>query len=235
VGEILEEPFKIHRTADGPERKRRVAELLGKVGLQAESAGRYPFEFSGGQRQRIGIARAIALEPKVIVCDEPVSALDVSVQSQILNLLMDLQREMGLAYVFIAHDLSVVKHISDRIAIMYLGQIVETGGADAIYERPNHPYTRALISAIPVADPRHEAAKAVLTGEVPSPIDPPSGCLFSTRCPFAEDRCRTERPVLRSAPGDEVAERAIACHFDVFGAGTRVRPGETAEHVETPV
>jgi peptide/nickel transport system ATP-binding protein len=218
VGEILEEPFKIHKIGDAESRKRRVAELLEKVGLQSGASERYPFEFSGGQRQRIGIARAIALEPKLVVCDEPVSALDVSVQSQILNLLLELQREMGLAYLFIAHDLSVVKHISDRIAIMYLGRIVESGDAEGLYSDPRHPYTRALISAIPVADPRHERDRLVLTGDVPSPIHPPAGCAFHTRCPFVQDVCRSERPDLRPITKAE-GTRRVACHFDLFEAG----------------
>jgi peptide/nickel transport system ATP-binding protein len=216
VAETLEEPLSIHRIGDAAERKRRVAELLEKVGLDPGAANRYPFEFSGGQRQRIGIARAIALEPRLIICDEPVSALDVSVQSQILNLLMTLQREMGLSYLFIAHDLAVVKHISDRIAIMYLGKIVEIGDAEEIYRDAKHPYTRALISAIPVPDPRHTRDHIVLSGDVPSPIDPPAGCLFSTRCPYAQDVCRAERPTLRNVAGPGERERLVACHFDLF-------------------
>jgi oligopeptide/dipeptide ABC transporter ATP-binding protein len=181
VGEIIEEPFIIHGIGTRQERKNKVAELLERVGLQADAGGRYPFEFSGGQRQRIGIARALALNPKLIVCDEPVSALDVSVQSQIMNLLMDLQKELGLSYLFIAHDLAVVKHISDRIAIMYLGKIVEVGPAEEIFHNPLHAYTKALISAIPQPDPRLRPDRIILKGDVPSPINPPKGCAFARR------------------------------------------------------
>ena len=212
VGDIIAEPLVIHRLGDAAWRHRRVHELLAKVGLPANAAERYPFEFSGGQRQRIGIARAIALEPKLIVCDEPVSALDVSIQSQVLNLLLELQREMGLSYLFIAHNLAVVKHVSDRIAIMYLGRIVEFASADVIYRNPRHPYTRALISAIPQPDPLHRQQRIVLQGDVPSPIHPPSGCTFHTRCPHATDRCRREAPVLRNA-GDTGHE--VSCHYDL--------------------
>ncbi|MBE2214069.1 MAG: dipeptide ABC transporter ATP-binding protein [Opitutaceae bacterium] len=211
VGQILEEPFVIHRQGDREERKKKALALLDKVGLPAASYDRFPFEFSGGQRQRIGIARALALNPKLIICDEPVSALDVSIQSQVLNLLLDLQRDLGLTYVFIAHNLAVVKHISDRIAVMYLGRIVELAGADELYRNARHPYTRALISAIPEPNPRRERERIVLTGDVPSPINPPSGCPFHTRCPHVQDRCRVEVPQLRPAgPGHEVA-----CHFDL--------------------
>jgi len=181
VGEIIEEPLIIHGIGTPEERKARVAELLDRVGLQKDAGNRYPFEFSGGQRQRIGIARALALNPKLIVCDEPVSALDVSVQSQILNLLLDLQKEFGLSYLFIAHDLAVVKHISDRIAIMYLGKIVELGTAEEIFHNPLHAYTKALISAIPQPDPRLKSDRIILKGDVPSPINPPAGCAFARR------------------------------------------------------
>ena len=216
VGSLISEAFEIHGMGDAAWRRERVARLLAQVGLPAAAAERFPFEFSGGQRQRIGIARAIALEPKLIICDEPVSALDVSIQSQILNLLLDLQEDMGLSYLFIAHDLAVVKHISDRIAIMYLGQLMETGGADEIYEDPRHPYTRALIAAIPEPDPaRRGRPKMVLEGDVPSPINPPSGCVFHTRCSHVQARCRTEKPVLRDLIASDGGSRQVACHFDL--------------------
>jgi oligopeptide/dipeptide ABC transporter ATP-binding protein len=216
VGSLIGEAFEIHGIGDPDWRQAKVAELLSQVGLPAAAADRFPFEFSGGQRQRIGIARAIALEPKLIICDEPVSALDVSIQSQILNLLLDLQGEMGLSYLFIAHDLAVVKHISDRIAIMYLGHLMETGGADDVYADPKHPYTRALIAAIPEPDPsRRHRARVVLEGDVPSPINPPSGCVFHTRCPHAEVRCRAEVPELRDVIASDGAARQVACHFDL--------------------
>lgn len=213
VGDILAEPFLIHGLGDAAWRRRKVLDLLAKVGLPPGAADRYPFEFSGGQRQRIGIARAIALEPRLIVCDEPVSALDVSIQSQVLNLLLDLQREMGLSYLFIAHNLAVVKHVSDRIAIMYLGRIVEFAEADDIYRDARHPYTRALISAIPEPDPQRVRERIVLSGDVPSPINPPSGCPFHTRCPHATERCRSEAPSLRDAPGG--SGHQVACHYDL--------------------
>ena len=181
VGTIVEEPFVIHKMGTRAERRQWVADLLAKVGLPESAVGRYPFEFSGGQRQRIGIARALALKPKLLICDEPVSALDVSIQSQILNLLMDLQRELGLSYLFISHDLAVVKHISDRIAVMYLGRIVELAPAEEIYSNPLHAYTKALISAIPVPDPTFVPDRVILEGDVPSPIDPPDGCRFAPR------------------------------------------------------
>ena len=209
VGEIIEEPLLIHRMGDKAQRMARVRELLDIVGLPARSATRYPFEFSGGQRQRIGIARAIALNPKLIICDEPVSALDVSIQSQILNLLNDLQQELGLAYLFIAHDLAVVKHISDRVAIMYLGNIVEHASAEEVYSAPAHPYTRSLISAIPVPDPHRKAQRQVLTGDVPSPINPPSGCHFHPRCPEVMAHCSSNVPALIVREHDH----ACACYL----------------------
>ena len=216
VGNLIKEAFEIHDIGDEAWRTNRVSELLEQVGLPASAAQRYPFEFSGGQRQRIGIARAIALEPKLIICDEPVSALDVSIQSQILNLLLDLQRDLQLSYLFIAHDLAVVKHISDRIAIMYLGQLMEIGGADEIYAHPKHPYTRALIAAIPEPDPsRRGRAKEVLQGDVPSPIDPPSGCVFHTRCKYAKEKCTQEKPVLRDIIASDAIAHQVACHFDL--------------------
>ena len=209
VGEILEEPFLIHGIGNAQTRRQSVSKLLDTVGLPARSASRYPFEFSGGQRQRIGIARAIALKPELIICYEPVSALDVSIQSQILNLLMDLQKEFNLAYLFIAHDLAVVKHISDRVAIMYLGKIVEQASSNEIYHRPFHPYTQSLISAIPIPDPHHKTTRILLKGDVPSPISPPSGCAFHTRCPKAQPSCQHEAPILESVAPEHIA----ACHF----------------------
>src|ERR1043166_1164933 len=191
VGSIIGEPLEIHKIAKGSEKEERVASLLQKVGLRAEDMRKYPHEFSGGQRQRIGIARALALNPKLIVCDEPVSALDVSIQAQILNLLKDLQQDLGLPYLFISHNLAVVEHISHRIAVMYLGRIVELADKATIFPRPGHPYTEALLSAIPVPDPAIRDTKRVLQGDVPSPVNPPSGCHFHTRCPYAIARCKT--------------------------------------------
>lgn len=196
VGDILEEPFIIQNMGDRSFRQKRVKELLEIVGLPARSANRYPFEFSGGQRQRICVARSIALNPKLIICDEPVSALDVSIQSQILNLLNDLQKEFNLSYLFIAHDLAVVKHISDRIAIMYLGKVVESGEGQEIYHNPQHPYTKSLMSAIPVPDPHKKSQRQIITGDVPSPINPPSGCTFHPRCPVVQDNCKQDVPKL---------------------------------------
>ncbi len=213
VGQILEEPYIIHNVGSPSERRKRVRELLDVVGLPQSAADRFPHEFSGGQRQRIGIGRAIALQPKLVFCDEPVSALDVSIQSQILNLLLDLQREFGLAYVFIAHDLAVVKHVSDTIGVMYLGKMVETASARELYRRPLHPYTQALIAAIPVPQPHRAHCKRALSGEVPSPRNPPAGCRFHTRCPFAEQRCSQDEPLLRQIETPEGGRHLVACHF----------------------
>ena len=211
VGDIIGEPMHVHRIAAGRELTERVARLLERVGLSAESMARYPHEFSGGQRQRIGIARAIALQPKFIVCDEPVSSLDVSIQSQILNLLADLREELGLSYLFIAHDLAVVKHFSDDVAIMYLGKIVERGPVDAIYREPRHPYTQALLRSVPKADPAQRGNLFVLGGEVPSPADPPSGCAFHPRCPFVTSECKQRVPTLEEKSNTNAAH-VVACH-----------------------
>jgi oligopeptide transport system ATP-binding protein len=212
VGQILAEPLQVHRIVpDKGQRELRVRELLVQVGLLPQHAGRYPHQLSGGQRQRVGIARALATEPALIVCDEPVSALDVSIQAQIINLLEDLQAKLGLTYLFIAHDLSVVRHISDRVAVMYLGRVAELADRQALYEDPLHPYTRALLSAVPIPDPKIEAKRerTVLRGEVPSPLNPPSGCVFHPRCPIAVDRCSAELPPLREIrPG-----HWAACHL----------------------
>ena len=208
VGAIVGEGLAVHGLANGAERRERVLELLAQVGLREDVYDRYPHEFSGGQRQRIGIARALALGPRFIVCDEPVSALDVSIQAQIVNLLQDLQARLGLAYLFIAHDLRVVEHISHRVAIMYLGRIVEIAPRDEIYERPRHPYTRALLSAVPEPVPGKARERVRLEGDVPSPISPPSGCAFHPRCAYARDVCRRVDPKLETGARDH----AVACH-----------------------
>ncbi len=208
VSQILSEPLKLHDLMPRARHRARVEELLQLVGLEARFARRYPHEFSGGQRQRIAIARALAVEPKLIICDEPVSALDVSIRSQILNLLRDLQNRLGLAYIFVSHDLAVVKHIADRVAVMNFGRIVETAEADELFAAPRHPYSRALLSAIPVPNPRAKRGRILLEGEMPSALDPPPGCHFHVRCPYAVARCRIERPLLVSAPDGH----ATACH-----------------------
>ena len=216
VGSIIGDPFSIHGLGEGQDRKRRVQELMELVGLNPEHYNRFPAEFSGGQRQRIGVARALALRPKLIVCDEPVSALDVSIQAQIINLLDDLQDEFNLTYIFIAHDLSVVQHVSDRVAVMYLGKVAELGPVDRVYDHPRHPYTNALLSAVPVPDPdrSQERERIILVGDVPSPIAPPSGCRFHPRCPKAKQRCVTDVPELIPRLEDP-PNHAAACHFPV--------------------
>ena len=197
IGRCIEEPLIVHHMGNAMERYNRVAELMYDVGLKAEQYTRYPHEFSGGQRQRIGVARALALRPSLVVCDEPVSALDVSIQAQILNLMKELQRKYNLTYIFISHNLSVVKHVCDRIAVMYLGNMMEIADKKDLFDKPLHPYTRALLDAIPVPDPDIKSMTGTLEGDVPSPVNPPKGCVFHTRCPYATDRCRQERPQLK--------------------------------------
>jgi len=215
VGQIIGEPMEIHGTYKGAAQTKRVQDLLQLVGLNGAFANRYPHEFSGGQRQRVGIARALALEPKLIVCDEPISALDVSIQAQVVNLLEDLQSTMGLTYLFIAHDLSMVRHISDRIAVMYLGIIVELADRNELYANPRHPYTQALLSAVPYPDPfvEEKRKRIILEGDVPSPVNPPSGCRFRTRCQYAKEICAEEKPAFREISKDHF----VACHFDISG------------------
>jgi peptide/nickel transport system ATP-binding protein len=209
VGSIIGEPLEIHKIAKGSEKEERVASLLQKVGLRAEDMRKYPHEFSGGQRQRIGIARALALNPKLIVCDEPVSALDVSIQAQVINLLEDLQAEFGLSYLFIAHNLNVVEHISNRVAVMYLGQIVELASDEELYKNPQHPYTEALLSAVPIPDPTVKKKRIILEGDVPSPINPPKGCHFHTRCMYKDKICEEVEPEFKDIGGGHW----VACHF----------------------
>ena len=225
VGDILAEPLKLHDVVPAERRGARVAELLRIVGLEPRHAPRYPHEFSGGQRQRIAVARALAVEPKLIVCDEPVSALDVSIRSQVLNLLKDLQRRLGLTYIFISHDLAVVKHIADRVAVMYLGRIVESAPAERLFAAPRHPYTRALISAIPVPRPQRGRERRTLKGDVPSALAPPPGCHLHTRCPHAVEMCRTVRPDLVA----DAAGHATACH-----RWTELPPEPGREHHDAP-
>jgi oligopeptide/dipeptide ABC transporter ATP-binding protein len=222
VGDIIGEAIDLHGLASGTKRKERIQELLRLVGLKPDHINRFPHEFSGGQRQRIGIARALAVEPKFIVCDEPISALDVSIQAQVVNLLSDLQDKMGLTYLFIAHDLSMVKHISDRVAVMYLGKIAELAGSEALYATPLHPYTQALLSAIPIPDPEVERKRQriVLKGDVPSPMNPPSGCHFRTRCPYAMESCAKIEPVWQEVKPDHF----VACHLynkEIMGANVK--------------
>jgi oligopeptide transport system ATP-binding protein len=209
VGSIIGEPLEIHKISKGSEKEERVASLLQKVGLRAEDMRKYPHEFSGGQRQRIGIARALALNPKLIVCDEPVSALDVSIQAQVINLLEDLQAEFGLSYLFIAHNLNVVEHISNRVAVMYLGQIVELASDEELYKNPQHPYTEALLSAVPIPDPTVKKKRIILEGDVPSPINPPKGCHFHTRCMYKDKICEEVEPEFKDIGGGHW----VACHF----------------------
>ena len=216
VGAIIGDPFAIHDVADGKERKRLVQEMMELVGLNPEHYNRFPAEFSGGQRQRIGVARALALKPKLVICDEPVSALDVSIRAQVLNLLVDLQEQLSLTYIFISHDLSVVRHVSDRLLLMYLGKVVESGVSKDVYLHPRHPYANALLSAIPLPDPKLAALreKIVLAGDVPSPIQPPAACRFHPRCPKAQARCAEEEPLLEARLGDP-RDHLTACHFPV--------------------
>ncbi|HEX2915535.1 MAG TPA: dipeptide ABC transporter ATP-binding protein [Chloroflexia bacterium] len=226
VGNIIGEPLEVHGLAKGKAKQDRVRELLRTVGLNPNYINRYPHEFSGGQRQRIGIARALAVEPEFIVADEPVSALDVSIQAQVVNLLEDLQDKFGLTYLFIAHDLSVVRHISDRIAVMYLGKMVELADRNDLYEKPMHPYTKALLSAIPVPDPllEEKRKRIILEGDVPSPINPPSGCHFRTRCPLAQEICKEEPPFVEHRPG-----HFAACHFAEKALEELPQPAETVD------
>jgi oligopeptide/dipeptide ABC transporter ATP-binding protein len=229
VGQILGEPLALHGLVPAAQRRARIEELLRLVGLEPRVARRYPHEFSGGQRQRIAIARALAVEPKLIICDEPVSALDVSIRSQILNLLRDLQDRLGLSYIFVSHDLAVVKHIADRVAVMNLGGIVETAETEALFAAPRHPYSRALLSAIPVPKPQAKRGRMTLQGEMPSALNPPSGCRFHTRCPFTIDRCRSEVPELRSGTGHAINPRVDGINPRVDGINHPVACHRAAE------
>jgi oligopeptide/dipeptide ABC transporter ATP-binding protein len=232
IGETIGEPLEVHEGLRGAQRDQRVAALLEQVGLGGHMMRRYPHEFSGGQRQRIAVARALALSPRLLICDEPVSSLDVSTQSQVINLLTDLQDQLGLAYLFIAHDLSVVRHISDRIAVMYLGRIVEVGQAAQVYTRPRHPYTEALLSAIPVPDPatQRQRRRIVLQGDVPSPLNPPTGCRFHPRCPYAMEICGQEEP----APFVTDDGTTVSCHLQTRGPTLGGRPVTDVSGVQPP-
>jgi oligopeptide/dipeptide ABC transporter ATP-binding protein len=209
IGHAIEEPMQIHNMGTKRERMERTLDLLHKVGLREEQYYRYPHEFSGGQRQRIGIARALAVNPKIVICDEPVSALDVSIQSQVINLLQELQDKFDLSYLFIAHDLSVVRHIADHIGVMYLGNMVERAATDELFKQPLHPYTQALLSAVPIPNPKYKKERIILKGDIPSPLNPPTGCIFHTRCPHAMERCKTEAPMIKNMGSSHF----VACHL----------------------